>query len=64
MESDVCDDAVLCVCVVYVVVLFCDAKQVRSRIFVFFGDMCKRGVITGKGKKRRKYFPLCAIFLL
>ena len=35
---------------------FCDVKQVRSRIFVFFGDMCKRGVITGKGKKRESIF--------
>ena len=38
---------------------FCDVKQVRSRIFVFFGDMCKRGVITGKGKKEKVFSSLC-----
>ena len=39
MESDVCDDAVLCVCVVYVVVLF----VMRSRCeagFLYFSVIC------------------------
>ncbi len=39
MEFDVCDVVILCVVWCMYVVL-CDAKQVRSRFVVFFGDMC------------------------
>ncbi len=35
MESDVCDDAVLCVCVEYVVVLFVMRSRCEAGFFVF-----------------------------
>ena len=50
----------VCCCVVWFV---CGAKQVRSRIFVVFSD-CANEIITGEGKKKRKYFPHLCHFLV